>query len=199
MAMRPRRSVLYVPGDNQHALEKAKRLPTDSIIIDLEDSVAPANKESARKRAIDVIREGGFGTREADALVNAARGNVGLFVALVEEALARGVMRVDSSQIVCDVDRLATLAPPSLEARAAEALRELHASERRAAAVLAWGLLLPAAAGAAAVSGFAPFYAWPVPIASLAVLFLAWSRSATPLQATSVTRAVFRAADPNSR
>jgi apolipoprotein N-acyltransferase len=57
------------------------------------------------------------------------------------------------------------------------------ATARPAAAVLAWGLLLPVAAGAAAVSGFAPFYAWPVPIASLAVLFLAWSRSATPLQA----------------
>jgi apolipoprotein N-acyltransferase len=54
---------------------------------------------------------------------------------------------------------------------------------RPASALLAWGIGLPAAAGAAAVLGFAPFYAWPVSIASLAVLFLAWSRSGTALQA----------------
>jgi citrate lyase subunit beta/citryl-CoA lyase len=67
---RPRRSVLYVPGDNEHALEKAKTLPADSIIIDLEDSVAPMNKETARKHAVAVVREGGFGTREAILRVN---------------------------------------------------------------------------------------------------------------------------------
>ncbi len=61
------------------------------------------------------------------------------------------------------------------EARAAPA--------RSAAALLAWGIALPALAGAAAVLGFAPFYAWPVPIASLAVLFLVWSRSGSALQA----------------
>ncbi|MFN0218367.1 MAG: HpcH/HpaI aldolase/citrate lyase family protein [Hyphomicrobium sp.] len=70
MAMRPRRSVLYLPGDNERALEKARALPADSIIIDLEDSVAPTNKELARKRAIDNIREGGFGTREVVLRVN---------------------------------------------------------------------------------------------------------------------------------
>ena len=70
MAMRPRRSVLYVPGDNEHALEKAKKLPANSIIIDLEDSVAPANKEMARRHAVSVIREGGLGTREAVLRVN---------------------------------------------------------------------------------------------------------------------------------
>ncbi len=49
--------------------------------------------------------------------------------------------------------------------------------------LLAWGLALPALAGAAAVLGFAPFYAWPVPVASLAVLFLAWGRSVSARQA----------------
>jgi citrate lyase subunit beta/citryl-CoA lyase len=68
--VRPRRSVLYVPGDNERALEKAKKLPTDSIIIDLEDSVAPSNKEFARQQAVAVIREGGFGAREAVLRVN---------------------------------------------------------------------------------------------------------------------------------
>ena len=70
MVMRPRRSVLYVPGDNERALEKAKTLSTDSIIIDLEDSVAPTNKETARRHAIAVIREGGFGSREVILRVN---------------------------------------------------------------------------------------------------------------------------------
>lgn len=49
--------------------------------------------------------------------------------------------------------------------------------------ILARGLLLPAIAGAACVFGFAPFYAWPVPIVSLAVLFYAWSSSGSPRQA----------------
>jgi citrate lyase subunit beta/citryl-CoA lyase len=70
MAMRPRRSVLYVPGDNERALDKAKALPADSIIIDLEDSVAPSNKEMARKHATAAIREGDFGSREVVLRVN---------------------------------------------------------------------------------------------------------------------------------
>jgi apolipoprotein N-acyltransferase len=49
--------------------------------------------------------------------------------------------------------------------------------------ILARGLLLPAIAGAACVFGFAPFYAWPVPIVALAVLFYAWTRSGSPRQA----------------
>lgn len=70
MAMRPRRSVLYLPGDNERALEKARTLPADAIIIDLEDSVAPANKERARHQAIAAIHEGGFGSREVILRVN---------------------------------------------------------------------------------------------------------------------------------
>ena len=52
-----------------------------------------------------------------------------------------------------------------------------------AVALLARGILMPAVAGAVAVLGFAPFYAWPVPIASLAVLFHVWERSGSPVQA----------------
>jgi len=68
--MRPRRSVLYVPGDNERAIEKAKTLAADAIIIDLEDSVAPTNKELARQRAVAAIRERGFGAREVVLRVN---------------------------------------------------------------------------------------------------------------------------------
>ena len=56
-------------------------------------------------------------------------------------------------------------------------------SRMPAARVLAFGLGLPTVAGAACVAGFAPFHAWPVPIAALAALFFVWSRSASPLQA----------------
>ncbi len=70
MALRPRRSVLYIPGDNERALEKSRTLAADAIIIDLEDSVAPSNKEGARIRALATIREGGFGTREIILRVN---------------------------------------------------------------------------------------------------------------------------------
>lgn len=47
---RPRRSVLYMPGSNARALEKARSLPADGLILDLEDAVAPDAKEIARKQ-----------------------------------------------------------------------------------------------------------------------------------------------------
>ena len=70
MKLRPRRSVLYVPGDNEHALQKTQSLLADAVIIDLEDSVAPANKEAARTQAAAAIRQGGFGSREVILRVN---------------------------------------------------------------------------------------------------------------------------------
>jgi len=79
-----------------------------------------------------------FAGRDADALVTAARGSPGLFRAIVEEALATGIMRVDSSQIVCDTERLVAMVPPSLEAKASAQLERLPAAVREAAAVLAW-------------------------------------------------------------
>lgn len=71
MTIRPRRSVLYMPGSNARALEKAKTLPADGIILDLEDSVAPDAKESARQQVVDVVKAGGFGSREVFIRVNA--------------------------------------------------------------------------------------------------------------------------------
>jgi citrate lyase subunit beta/citryl-CoA lyase len=64
MTLRPRRSVLYMPGSNARALEKAKTLPADGVILDLEDSVAPDAKETARQQVADAVKAGGFGTRE---------------------------------------------------------------------------------------------------------------------------------------
>lgn len=61
---RPRRSALYLPASTPRAIEKARGLPADIIILDLEDAVAPEAKEEARAAAIAAVREGGFGTRE---------------------------------------------------------------------------------------------------------------------------------------
>ena len=71
MTIRPRRSVLYMPGSNARALEKAKTLPADAVILDLEDSVAPDAKEAARQQVCDVVKAGGFGRREVFIRVNA--------------------------------------------------------------------------------------------------------------------------------
>ena len=71
MTIRPRRSVLYMPGSNARALEKAKTLPADGVILDLEDSVAPDAKEAARKQVADIVKAGGFGAHEVFIRVNA--------------------------------------------------------------------------------------------------------------------------------
>ncbi|HSP49640.1 MAG TPA: CoA ester lyase [Pseudolabrys sp.] len=70
MTICPRRSLLYMPGSNVRALEKAKTLPADGIILDLEDSVAPDAKEAARAQVADAVKAGGFGTREVFIRVN---------------------------------------------------------------------------------------------------------------------------------
>ncbi|WP_163509250.1 HpcH/HpaI aldolase/citrate lyase family protein [Fodinicola acaciae] len=69
---RPRRSVLYMPGANERALEKAKTLPADALILDLEDAVAPDAKEEARKRVCAAASSGDYGSREIAIRVNAA-------------------------------------------------------------------------------------------------------------------------------
>ncbi len=62
--VRPRRSVLYMPGANERALEKAKALPADAIIFDLEDAVAPDAKAEARDRVCAAVASGAYGGRE---------------------------------------------------------------------------------------------------------------------------------------
>lgn len=69
-AMRPRRSVLYMPGSNARALEKAKTLPVDALILDLEDAVAPDAKAVARQQILDAVSGGGYGHRELVIRIN---------------------------------------------------------------------------------------------------------------------------------
>jgi len=67
---RPRRSVLYMPGSNARAQEKAKTLPADAIILDLEDAVAPDAKKEARELVCNSVTGGGYGGRELIIRVN---------------------------------------------------------------------------------------------------------------------------------
>lgn len=68
--LRPRRSLLYLPGSNLRALDKARTLPTDGLILDLEDAVAPAAKASARAQIAAAVTQGGYGKRELLVRVN---------------------------------------------------------------------------------------------------------------------------------
>ncbi len=68
--LRPRRSVLYMPGANARALEKAESLPADALILDLEDAVAPDAKAEARVRVCEAAASGRYGRREVAIRVN---------------------------------------------------------------------------------------------------------------------------------
>jgi citrate lyase subunit beta/citryl-CoA lyase len=70
MAIRPRRSLLYMPGSNPRAMEKARELPADGVILDLEDAVAPDAKAKARELIIAALKQGGFGRREVIVRIN---------------------------------------------------------------------------------------------------------------------------------
>ncbi len=71
MTIRPRRSVLYMPGSNARALEKAKTIAADALILDLEDAVAPDAKVQARDQVCAAVKAGGYGRRELVIRINA--------------------------------------------------------------------------------------------------------------------------------
>ena len=71
IAIRPRRSVLYMPGSNARALDKARSIPADALILDLEDAVAPDAKGVAREQVCAAVAAGGYGPRELVIRVNA--------------------------------------------------------------------------------------------------------------------------------
>jgi citrate lyase subunit beta/citryl-CoA lyase len=70
MTTRPRSSVLYMPGTNARAMEKARELPVDAVILDLEDAVAPDAKAKARELIVETLKKGGFGGREVLVRIN---------------------------------------------------------------------------------------------------------------------------------
>ena len=70
IAIRARRSALYMPGANARALEKARSLPADCLLLDLEDAVAPDAKAEARAQICAALTQGGYGPRELVVRVN---------------------------------------------------------------------------------------------------------------------------------
>ena len=93
LPFRPRRSCLYMPGSNERALEKARGLPADALIFDLEDAVAPDEKAAARDRVAEAVKAGGFGSRELIIRVNGADTEWGADdVAMVKAVRPDGVL-----------------------------------------------------------------------------------------------------------
>src|ERR1700680_4018525 len=117
--MRPRRSVLYMPGSNARALEKARTLAADSLILDLEDAVAPEAKSGTREQVVAAVKAKGFGDREVVVRVNgldAPWGKDDLAAAVLAHPDAILVPKVSSAEELIFVGhRLVDLsAPPGI-------------------------------------------------------------------------------------
>jgi citrate lyase subunit beta/citryl-CoA lyase len=116
--IRPRRSALYMPGSNARAIEKARTLPADVVILDLEDAVAPDVKEQAREQVRAAVSAGGFGRRELVIRINALETSWG------KADLAAAAAAAPDAILVPKVSSAETLAAVGLR------LRELGAAER---------------------------------------------------------------------
>ncbi|HYB11365.1 MAG TPA: CoA ester lyase [Alphaproteobacteria bacterium] len=106
--VRPRRSVLYMPGSNARALEKARTLPADGLILDLEDAVAPDAKVAAREQVAAALRQGGYGARELIVRVNGLDtpwGTDDLAMAAKSPAHAVLIPKVESAEMVEEAQR----------------------------------------------------------------------------------------------
>jgi citrate lyase subunit beta/citryl-CoA lyase len=106
---RPRRSVLYMPGSNPRALEKARTLAADGLILDLEDAVAPDAKEEARRQVVEAVRAGGYGARELLVRVNSLAtpwGQADVAAAASSGAHAVLIPKVESADTVRQVESI---------------------------------------------------------------------------------------------
>jgi citrate lyase subunit beta/citryl-CoA lyase len=102
-AIRPRRSVLYMPGSNARAMEKARDIPADALILDLEDAVAPDMKDVARQQVTNAVEARGFGKREVIIRIN------GLLTSWGEADLAAAVAAMPDAILAPKVSTLADL------------------------------------------------------------------------------------------
>jgi citrate lyase subunit beta/citryl-CoA lyase len=114
LAHRPRRSALYMPASNPRAVEKARTLDCDVVILDLEDSVLPDQKPAARDAAVEAVQAGGFGRREVVIRVNALStpwGATDLAAAAAAGPHAVLVPKVSSAADVAAADATLAAAP----------------------------------------------------------------------------------------
>lgn len=134
--IRPRRSVLYMPGSNPRALDKARTLPADGLIFDLEDAVAPDAKEMARTAISEALKQGGYGHRETIIRVNGLAtpwGHADLVAAATSDADAVLLPKVESAdgvrQALAVLDQAGGPANLPVWAMMETALGMLHAEE----------------------------------------------------------------------
>lgn len=113
---RPRRSALYLPASNQRAIDKARTLDADVVILDLEDAVAPDRKAEARAAAVAAVREGGYGARELVVRVNAPDTEWGIddLAALADSGVSAVLLPKVSDAATLTVARHALGAGPAL-------------------------------------------------------------------------------------
>jgi len=113
-ATHPLRSVLYIPASNERALDKARSLPTDAIIFDLEDAVAPDAKAAARATLAKALQQGGYGKRAKIIRINALTTEWGLEdVRALRDAGADAIL-LPKVNTASDVDNLADLLGPDM-------------------------------------------------------------------------------------
>lgn len=109
VAYRPRRSMLYMPGSKPRALDKARGLAADALILDLEDAVPPAEKEAARGMVAEALRTGGYGARELIVRINGldtdwGRDDLAMVAASAADAIL--IPKVETRKMVQDVAAL---------------------------------------------------------------------------------------------
>ncbi len=110
----PYRSVLYIPASKERALEKARSLPTDAIIFDLEDAVAPEAKADARETLKSALAEGGYGKRAKIIRINALTTAWGLEDIQVLRNVGADIILLPKVNTAADVDNVADLLGPRM-------------------------------------------------------------------------------------
>ncbi|MEO1455649.1 MAG: aldolase/citrate lyase family protein, partial [Pseudomonadota bacterium] len=118
VATRPWRSVLYIPGARERALDKARTLPVDAIIFDLEDAVAPDEKGNARNTLAAALATGGYGARAGLVRINGFDTEWGAEdLDVVAAAAPQAILlpKVDSAEMVEDLARRLDTRPETAE------------------------------------------------------------------------------------
>lgn len=113
LATHPYRSVLYIPGSKERALDKARSLPTDAIIFDLEDAVAPEAKAEARQTLKAALQEGGYGKRAKIIRINALTTEWGNEDVRVLRDAGADIFLLPKVNNPSDVDALADMLDPA--------------------------------------------------------------------------------------
>ncbi len=116
MTTRPYRSALYIPGSKERALEKAKALPCDAILFDLEDAVAPDEKAAARALLAQTLAQGGYGARAKIVRVNGldtewGRADLEAFAAAIQSGVQIDALLIPKVSSPADLDAVAAVIP----------------------------------------------------------------------------------------